>query len=121
MDAAEVLVSHKEAWTMEKLKAVKVLMHEVKITEPFEVHGVVEFPIWDFLEVKYYIYPVLHGEIGLVNGAVDGLYSELDDNVEKMSSEEKTARNHQIIADIARDAAVQKTFNDSEEIEFLTL
>jgi hypothetical protein len=42
-------------------------MKEGKITRPSEVCGVVEFPIWDFLEVTYYIYPMLHGEIGLVN------------------------------------------------------
>lgn len=63
----QLLVSHSEEWTIEKLKAAKVLMKEGKITQPSEVYGVVEFSIWDFLEVNYYIYPMLHGEIGLVN------------------------------------------------------
>jgi hypothetical protein len=33
---------------------------------------------------ELYIYPVLHGEIGLANDALDGLYDVLDGNVEIM-------------------------------------
>jgi hypothetical protein len=50
---------------------------------------VVDFPLWEFIEVINYVYPVLHGEIGLVNHALDELYGILDDNVEVMSDEEK--------------------------------
>jgi hypothetical protein len=56
---------------------------------PTEISGVVDFPLWEFIEVINYVYPVLHGEIGLVNHALDELYGILDDNVEVMSDEEK--------------------------------
>lgn len=77
MDAAQVLESHREEWAQEKLKTLKVLMNESTETEPSKVDGVVEFLIWDFFEVFYYIYPVLHGEISLVNSAMYGLYSPI--------------------------------------------
>ena len=77
MDAAQVLESHREEWAQEKLKTVKVLMNESTETEPSKVDGVVEFLIWNFFEVFYYIYPVLHDEISLVNSAMYGLYSPI--------------------------------------------
>jgi hypothetical protein len=62
------------------------------LKKPTEIYGVVNFPMWDFIEVKYYIYPVLHGEIGLVNNnALDAFYDILDVNVEVMADEEKPA------------------------------
>ncbi len=42
----------------------------------------VDFPLWDFIEVIHYVYPVLHGEISLVNNALDAFYDVLDDNIE---------------------------------------
>jgi hypothetical protein len=50
-------------------------MNEGTVTEPFEVDEVVEFLILDFLEVVYYICPVLHCEISLMNSATYGLCS----------------------------------------------
>lgn len=108
MDPAEVPPAHREAWTLDRLKHAKVLISEGSLTSPADIRGVVEFPVWDFLEIEYYIYPVLHGEIGLVNCAVDGFYDILDDNIEILSEEEKMARNVQIMADIAKDDAVEK-------------
>jgi hypothetical protein len=51
--------------------------------------GVAEFPRWNFIEVKHYVYPVLHGEIGLINNALDAFYDVLDENIEVMRDEEK--------------------------------
>ncbi len=78
-----------EDWSIEKLKAEKLLVQDGLLKEPSEICGVVQFPVWDFVEVNYYIYPVLHGEIRLVNDAFDGFYDYVDDTVEVMSDEEK--------------------------------
>lgn len=48
-----------------------------------------------------YVYPGFHGEIDLVSDAVDGFYNILDDNVDIVSNEEKTARNNYIVVEIA--------------------
>jgi hypothetical protein len=59
------------------------------LSDPQDIRGIVKFPVWDFIPVNNYIYPVLHGKIGLVNDAIDSFYGILDDNVEIMSDEEK--------------------------------
>ncbi len=62
--------------------------------------------MWDFIPVNNYIYPILHGKIGLVNDAIDSFYDILDDNVEIMSDEEKTVRNDCIIAEVSLDSII---------------
>jgi hypothetical protein len=59
-----------------------------------------EFPEWDFIPVKNNIFPFLHGEIGLVNYALDGFYYTIDDKIKILSDQEKTARNSSIIAEV---------------------
>ena len=65
---------HREEWTIDKLKAAYLRIRNEGLREPQDIRGVVEFPEWDFIPVKNYVYPVLHGEIGLVNDDVDGFY-----------------------------------------------
>jgi len=53
--------------------------HKLKVAQgtlktPTEIRGVVDFPLWDFIEVINYVYPVLHGEIGLINLALDSFF-----------------------------------------------
>jgi len=103
-----VPLEHQEEWTIDKLKAHKILVEEGTLKKPTEIRGVVDFPLWDFIEVKYYVYPVLHGEIGLVNNALDAFSDILDDNIEVMSDEEKTARSTTIFADATLESAVEK-------------
>ncbi len=55
----------------------------------------------------HYVYLVLHGEIGLVNNALDAFYDILDDNIEVISDEEKIAHNTTILADAALEAALE--------------
>jgi hypothetical protein len=81
MNKAEVLQAHREQWTIKQLKQTKLHMNEGLLMDPSPMHGVV----MGFFDV----YPVLHGEIGLV-----------DENIEKLSEEEKTARNVLIMVDI---------------------
>jgi len=107
-EIAEVPPNHAEEWTIDTLKSHKVLISEGTLKKPTEIHGVVEFPVWDFVEISHYIYPVLHGEIGLVNNALDAFYNVLDDIVEVMSDKEKVACNRTIISDAALQAAIEK-------------
>jgi hypothetical protein len=97
-----------EDWSIEKLKAEKLLVQDGLLKEPSEICGVVQFPVWDFVEVNYYIYPVLHGEIRLVNDAFDGFYDYVDDTVEVMSDEEKLTWNLLVWADVTLNATAKK-------------
>jgi hypothetical protein len=100
-----VPLEHQQEWTIDSLKAQKVLLSEGRLKKPVEIRGVVDYPLWDFIPVSHYIYPVLHGEIGLVNNALDALYGILDDNIEVLSDEEKTSRNTAILADTRSDSS----------------
>jgi len=97
----EIPPSYAEEWTITKLKSHKLKVAQGMLKTPTEIRGVVDFPLWDFIEVINYVYPVLHGEIGLINLALDSFYDILDDNVEVMSEEEKIIRNTTILTDAA--------------------
>jgi hypothetical protein len=104
----EIPQNHVEDWTISKLKAHKLQVAEGTLETPTEIRGVVDFPLWEFIEVINYVYPVLHGEIGLVNHALDAFHDILDDNVEVMSDEEKFIRNTTILADAAFETSREK-------------
>jgi hypothetical protein len=80
---------YETAWTINSLKVHKLKMIQgfVKLSEPREAHGVVEYSIWDFIDVSEYIYPVLHGEIGLANAVLENFYDFLDEKDEVLSEE----------------------------------
>ncbi len=94
---------HEGLWTIDTLKAHKLRMMQgyIKVSEPKEVCGVVDYPIWDFIDIPNTIYPVLHGENGLANVLVENFYDFLDEKVEVLSQEEIMQQNSTIIADIA--------------------
>jgi hypothetical protein len=68
----------------------------------------VDYPIWDFIDVSDYIYPVLHGEIGLANALLESFYDFLDEKVEVLSEEEVLQQNCTIIKDVAFEKAEQR-------------
>lgn len=102
---------YEEEWTVDTLKAYKVKIDQGELTTANQMRSVVDYPVWDFVEVSNYIYPVLHGEIGLINGVLDNFYDFLDDKVEVLSEEEKVAGINTIIADVAHDKAKQRLSN----------
>ena len=104
----EIPPNHAEDWTISKLKAHKLQVAEGTLKTTMEIRGVVDFPLWEFIEVINYVYPVLHREIGLVNHAQDAFYYMLDDNIELMSDEEKIIRNTTILADAAFETSREK-------------
>jgi len=79
-----------------------------KLKEARDICGVVSYPVWDFVEPKNYIFPVLHVEIGLVNTVLDKFYDWVEDHVEVASAEEKMCRNRMIILDTELSKAVGK-------------
>ncbi len=96
-------------------------MNEGLLTEPGQTSGVLDFPEWDFMEIKNYVHPVLHGKIGWVSCTLDWFNDLLDNNIETQLEEEKTARNVSII-DIPRTETIEchKTFKQSESIGFMS-
>jgi len=82
---SNILPEEKDLWTIDKLK-----MHALKVTHgffksPSEICGVVDYAVLDFIDFFNFIYPVLHGEIGFANAALDGFYDVLDDKIESMT------------------------------------
>ena len=97
-----------EDWSIAKIKSVKERIERRELKEPCEMLGVVNDPIWDFVEPQNYIFPELHAEIGLVNNVLDKFYSFIDDKVEAITEEELTRRNSFIVADVALTVAMQR-------------
>jgi hypothetical protein len=102
------LTRHYPSWTIESLKRQKDRVDTEKLKEARDICGVVSYPVWDFVEPKKYIFPVLHVEIGLVNNVLDKFYDWVEDHVEVASAEEKMCRNRMIILDTELSKAVGK-------------
>jgi hypothetical protein len=111
-----------ETWTIEKIKEMKERIDRRELREPREIMGVVDKPIWDFIQPENYIFPELHAEIGLVNNVLDKFYAFIDDQVEAVTPEEALARNTYIVADVSLTKAMQRLSewkeNEGPELEF---
>jgi len=95
-----------QEWTIELLREHYVRIEHLNLKQPLDIRGVKDFPLWDFIEVRDWMFPVLHWEIGSANLVLSsGVLDFVDDKVEVLSEEEKTARNNFVIADIASDSA----------------
>lgn len=90
-----------QLWTIQKLKEVKNKITRGELKQAKDKLGVVEYPIWDFIEPDNYMLPQLHIEIGLTNNVLENFYDFIEDQVEKASPEEKVARNQFVMADVA--------------------
>jgi hypothetical protein len=106
-DEEEIPQNHKEDWTIEKLKVFKLQVSKGRLKNSVQIHGVVEVPSWDVIEVNHYVYPVLHKEIGLVNNTTNAFYDLLDDTIEVMSDAEKISCKTAIFSDAALESAIE--------------
>jgi hypothetical protein len=95
-------------WTIELLKKPKDKIVTEKLKEPKAICGVVNYPIWDFIEFLNYIFPELHVKIGLVNNALNTFYAWVEDHVEAASAEEKICRNKMLLTDTKLTKATEK-------------
>ena len=76
-------------WTIQKIKEKKEQIDAGVLSEPSSICGVINDPIWDFIEPSHMVFPQLHKEIGLVNNVLDSFYIFIDDQVEAPTQEEK--------------------------------
>jgi hypothetical protein len=83
-----------DLWTIKKIKNHKERIDRKEIKEAREILGIVNYPVWDFIQPENFMFPELHAEIGLVNNVLDKFYSFFDDQVEAITPEEATARNN---------------------------
>ena len=105
-----------DRWTIDKIKQHKDRIDRRELREARDIRGIVNDPVWDFIEPENYMFPQLHAEIGLVNNMLDKFYSFIDDQVEAISPEEALARNTYIMADVAVCNATQ-ALSDWKETE----
>jgi hypothetical protein len=91
-----------DLWTLDKLRLHVLKVKEGILQTPTEIRVVVDYAVWDFIDVINFVYPVLHGKIGLAKAALDGFSDVLDDKVESMTVE---ARTKLIFVDIKLDNA----------------
>jgi hypothetical protein len=97
-----------EYWTVQKIKERKEQIDAGLLREPSSIHGVVNNPIWDFIEPSHMVFPQLHVEIGLVNNVLDSFYLFIDDQVEASTEEKKCSWNSYIVADMSLMKAVER-------------
>ena len=70
--------------------------------------GMQEEPLWDFIDPKHYLFPVLHAQIGLINDMLDFLNDWIDERIEVLADEELASRNARLMADVAHDEAEEE-------------
>ena len=72
--------SHRELWNFAKIREVHTQHASGNIAgTPGELRGVVDFPVWSFVDVRHFLVPILHLQIGLGNNALDSFYDWVDE------------------------------------------
>jgi hypothetical protein len=88
-------------WTIQRIKEVNDKISKGKLKQAKDKLGVVDCPVWDFIEPSNCMLPQRHIKIGLTNNVLDNFYDFVEDQVDKASPEEKVSRNQLIMADVA--------------------
>ena len=90
-----------ELWTIERIKDHRNKIIREGLKDAKDVCGIVDFPLWDFIQPLHFVFPQLHIEIGLVNNALESFYDFVEEQVEVATPEERMARNSMILSDVA--------------------
>jgi len=98
-NSSAVPEEEKKIWSLDLMNETLQRIRNGELKEPREKKGIVGEVIWDFIEIRNYIFPQLHFEIGVVNMVLENLYSFVEEQVEVISPEEKIARNNIIVAE----------------------
>ena len=101
LHTAENRNKEEDMWTIEKLKQYKERIDRGELKEARDIKGVVDSPIWDFIEPSNFMFRQLHIEIGLMNNVLDNIYDFVAEQVEKATPEQKVAQNKVIMAEVA--------------------
>ncbi len=80
-----------------------------QLKQPKHKIGVVTAPLIDFIKPSHYIFSQLHFEFGAANNVIDNFHCFIEEEIELLSKEEKTARKSVILADVSLEKA--KTTN----------
>ncbi len=102
-------VNPQELWTIasQKKYANQIIVGQLK--QPKHKKGIVTAPLIDFIEPSHYIFSQLHFEIGTANNVIDNFHCFIEEEIELLSNEEKTARDSVIIADVSLEKAKTST------------
>ena len=60
-------LEHMDTWTITELKVHKLKILDGDCKTASNIHRVVDYPLLDFIDISYYIFPVLQAETGLCN------------------------------------------------------
>jgi hypothetical protein len=58
-------------WTIERIKEHKSRIVREDLKDAKDICGIVDFPLWDFIQPSHKIFPQLHIEIGLINNILE--------------------------------------------------
>jgi len=90
-----------QLWTIEEMVEHKNRINRENIKDPREVCGILNFPLWDFIQPSQYVFPQLHVEIGLINNVLDTFRDFVEEQVEVATPEERFCCNNMIMCDVA--------------------
>jgi hypothetical protein len=62
--------------------------------------GVRENPVWDFVSIKRYLFPILHELLGLGNDLMSNFWKYIEEGAEPLEPDEIEARNMSLLAEI---------------------
>jgi len=102
------VASSVELWTLEHMVKHRHKIIREKIKDPKEICGIVDFPVWDFIEPLNYIIPQLHIEIGLINYILEKFYDFIEEQIKVAPPKEQMALNSMILSDVARIKAKER-------------
>jgi hypothetical protein len=90
-----------DLWTINLQKEFYYKKARGELKEAKAIKGIVTLPVYDFVELSHYIFPLLHFETGEVNNLLDNFQAFVEEEIEVLSDIEKTARNCVIITDVS--------------------
>jgi hypothetical protein len=90
-----------QLWTIGEMVEHKNRINRENIKDPRQVCGIVNFPLWDFIQPSHYVFPQLHVEIGLINNVLDTFCDFVEEQVEVATPKERFRRNNMIMCNVA--------------------
>jgi hypothetical protein len=88
-------------WTADLHNETLVKIRSGELNESRDKKGVVDEPVWPFIEPCNYIFLRLHFEIGVVNMVLEKFYSFVEKQVESISPQGKVARNSIVFTEVS--------------------
>jgi len=88
-------------WTIDALMCRVVEQEQaVGLGKPLSSVGVRENPVWDFIAIERYLFPILHELLGLGNDLMSNFWKYVEEGAEPLEPDEIEARNMSLLAEI---------------------